>query len=73
MIVHHYWVHGPDGTPVLYEAAYQGYARRPGVICHVKIPFSDHPCTCPERDSITLERAASGLTAGPYRSPVSAR
>jgi hypothetical protein len=56
MILHHYWVCGADGSPILYEAAYQSYTRQPGVVCHVKIPFSDRPCTCQERDAKAAER-----------------
>ena len=58
-IVCHYWVRGKDGSPVLYEAAYQGYWMRPGVLCHFKVPLSDHPCECPDHDACKQHLAAA--------------
>ncbi len=50
-VVCHYWVEYADGSSTLYEAVYTRYPLREGLECHVKVPHSEHPCTCPEREA----------------------
>ncbi len=49
-IISHFWVLRPDGQRTLYEAEYVISPLRPGVLCYVKVPFSERRCACPERE-----------------------
>lgn len=50
-VVCHYWARNTDGNSTLYEAAYYIYRIREGVQCHAKVPFSERPCKCPDREA----------------------
>ncbi len=46
----HVLVSGTDGTCTLYEVDYAISPHREGVLCYTKVPYSERPCTCPERE-----------------------
>jgi hypothetical protein len=49
-ILCHYWIRSNEGNSTLYEAAYYSYRIREGVQCHAKVPCSERPCACRERE-----------------------
>ena len=46
-IMVHFLIRGTDGTCTLCEVSYAISRHREGVLRYVKIPGSEHPCTCP--------------------------
>jgi hypothetical protein len=57
-IMSHFLVSGTDGTCVLYEVDYTISQHREGVLCYTKVPYSERPCTCPEREAYERRSAA---------------
>ena len=49
-VVSHFWLRGMNGKLALYEVDYSIYPIRLGVLCYAKVPRSERPCTCPERE-----------------------
>ncbi len=49
-IMSHFLVDCLDGTRTLYEVNYTITPHREGVLCYTKVPYSERPCTCPERE-----------------------
>lgn len=45
----HILVDGTDGTSALYEVDYTITPHRDGLVRYTKVPYSERPCTCPER------------------------
>lgn len=49
-IMSHVLVSRTDGTCTLYEVDYAISLHREGVLRYTKVPCSERPCTCPERE-----------------------
>lgn len=49
-IMSHILVDDTDGTSVLHEVEYTISPHRDGLVRYTKVPFSERPCTCPERE-----------------------
>ncbi len=51
-ILIHYLIRGTDGTSTMCEVSYAISRHREGVLRYMKIPGSERPCTCSERDGV---------------------
>ncbi len=57
MVTSHYWL-VRNGKPILFEASYYTYPIREGLQGFVKVPHSDCPCTCADRELYERRLAA---------------
>ncbi len=48
---YHYWMVSPEGKASLYEITYEICGVREGIQRFVKIPHSEGPCTCSDREA----------------------
>jgi hypothetical protein len=49
-ITSHFLISNLDSTCTLFEVDYTITPLREGVQCYTKVPYSERPCTCPERE-----------------------
>ncbi len=59
-VTYHFWMVSPEGKAHLYEITYEICRVREGVLRYIKVPHSERPCTCPDREACE-QRLAAGL------------
>jgi hypothetical protein len=50
-ITSHFLIDAKDSSGRVFEVDYTVTPYREGVLCFTKVPCSERPCTCPEREA----------------------